>query len=397
MNVFVHIGLAKTGTTSLQDAFGQQAEALAEQGVLYAGGTYVQQMRAVYDLMGRSIPGNAVAAVPGSFDKLVAEIQAWSGPTALISHETLALARPKQIGRLMAALEPHTVHLVVTVRDFGRVLCSAWQQEIFQGGAYPWPTYAATIRDPGAGPTNAGVAFWLRQDIARVLRPWSRSVPADRIHVVTVPPSGSPSELLFDRFGQVLGLPAGGLAAPEGRSNPSVGVAELEVLRRLSSDLIAEGARLRNFQLLRPDARARLITDNSRPLVLPEAELPWVTERAEQQIAAIRAGGYDVVGDLDDLRPRATAGSTAPHEVTDAELLDASGRALVVVSRELAQMTRRNKRLASRLWESGSVSERLVHGRQAAGFRLRLAALERAEHSKVFGWAARAYLKRGAK
>ena len=397
MDVFVHIGLAKTGTTSLQSALAEQAPALAERGVLYAGGSYVQQMRAVYDLMGRSIPGNRVAAVPGSFDRLVAELQAWQGPTALISHETLALARPRQVNRLVSALAPHTVHVVVTVRDLGRVLCSAWQQEIFQGRSFSWAEYVASVRDPGEGPANAGVAFWLRQDVARVVRPWGRSVPADRIHVVTLPQPGAPGDLLFDRFASVLGLPPGGLSAPEDRSNPSVGVAELEVLRRLNAALAAQGVRPQNFQLLRPAARAQLRAEHSRALVLPVAEVSWVGERAERQIKAIRSGGYDVVGDLDELRPRAVEGDRAPDDVTPDELIEASSRALVLTSRELARLSRRHKRLQGRVHESGTLSDRLSHQRRAAGFRIRLAALERAEHSKVFGWAARAYLRRGSK
>ena len=43
---------------------------------------------------------------------------------------------------------------------------------------------------------------WRTIDAADVLRRWSVGLPPERVHVVTVPPAGSPRDLLWTRFAQ---------------------------------------------------------------------------------------------------------------------------------------------------------------------------------------------------
>jgi len=49
-----------------------------------------------------------------------------------------------------------------------------------------------------------------------------------------------------------------------------------------------------------------------------------VRERSERMVATLRAGSYDVVGDLDDLLPADPRSGRTPDQVSDAELLAAA-------------------------------------------------------------------------
>jgi len=399
--VCAHIGLAKTGTTSLQYALQEHASSLAEHGVLFPGGTHARQTAAVYDLMGRKVKGEELSNVPGSFGRVVTEIDAWTGREAVLSQELLALARPKQVRHFFDALRSHEVIVVVTVRDLARAICSAWQQEIFQGHTYTWSQYMAALRGDGDSTASAGLSFWIRQDLTQVLSRWEEWVPRENIRIVTLPPTGQPHQLLFDRFAEVLGLPSGSLNPERDRRNPSLGAAELEALRRMNVSVDNEGGRPQHHQLLRAGVRERLCAEDSRPLTLPADELPWVTERAEAQIDQLKERGYMVVGDLDDLRPSPPpADSRRPDDVTEPELLAATAHILQVIVREYGMAWRRYQRLQRQARSGGEggedsgLADRMAHSSRSLGFRLRQATLDRAEHNRLVGWAAHKYQRR---
>lgn len=397
-DVYLHVGLWKTGTTSIQTSLEGAAADLADRGVLFPGtrhrSRHHAQRLAAYDLLGRRIQGDNARLVPGSWAALRAEIDAWTGSTVVVSEELLALARPRQVRRLARALRPHRLHVVVGARDLGRMLVSGWQQEVVGGRTFTWAQYAAAVRDLDSGPASAGVAFWVRGDLLRVLRTWETAVPRDRVTVLTVPPSGGPPEVLLDRFAAVLGLPAGTLpVAP--RRNESLGAVEVEVVRRLNVDLAGSLTRRQYLQLVGRPLRTGLAgREGSRPLRLPLRELPWVTERSEALVAALRAGGYRVAGDLGDLTPRAApAGERALDDVTEAELLEATRVALDAVSREYASLWRRHRYDMLHQAGDATLTQRAGSGVRAAAFRVRLAALAASDHSRPLRWVARRYLR----
>ena len=397
--VCAHIGLAKTGTTSLQYALQEHASSLAGHGVLFPGGTHARQTAAVYDLMGRKVKGEELPNVPGAFGRLVSEIDAWAGRRAVLSQEILALARPKQVRHLVDSLRSHQVVVVVTVRDLGRAICSAWQQEIFQGHTYTWSEYLSALRGSRDGTASAGLSFWVRQDLLQVLARWEERVPRENIRIVTLPPAGQPHHLLFDRFAKVLGLPHGTLSPERHGRNPSLGAAELEALRRLNVTAEAEGGRPQHHQLLRPGVRERLCGADSRPLMLPAEELGWVTERAEGLIDQLKEREYVVVGDLDDLLPAEPApDSRRPDDVSEPELLAATAHILQVIAREYGVAWRRYQRLQRQLRgggdEDSGLTDRVAHSSRSLGFRLRQATIEGAERNRLVGWAANKYQRR---
>jgi hypothetical protein len=392
--VYVHIGLAKTGTTSLQLTLQENAGGLADRGILYPGGTHGAQSVAVFDLVGRSMPGESYPRLAGAFDRVVREIDAWPGPAAVVSHELLALARPRQVQRLVTSLSGHRLVVVVTVRDLARALCSSYQQEVFQGSVETWGDYLRHVRDQRAA---SGLSFWMRQDLTRVLRTWERVVPREDIVVVTVPPPSQPAGVLFERFEELLGLPPDWLASRRERRNGSLDRAELEVLRRLNDDIATKTGRSRRVQHVPEDLRGQVASTGSRPLRLPASDLSWVCARSASLVQELTEGGYRIVGDVAELIPHEPATGSTTDDMSEAELLAATSRLLRAVTIEHAALVRQHRRLRQRLRTEPtehSLAVRLRYAGRTLGFRGRHTAVLLAGRSRPFAWLGQVYLRR---
>ncbi len=378
--MYLHIGLSKTGTSYLQDALWANRQRLSAAGVLVPGDKPLFRSLAVWDLMGRRPRGADLPQVPGSWQALVDAVHGWSGTHAVVSEEGLALARPGQIRRAVESFSPSPVHVVVTVRDLLHVMPATWQQELAKGATWTFEEYLAAVRDPESGPVAAGVAFWLRQDVIRVLDGWETLVPRDRIHIVTVPPPGSRHGLLLERFAAAARLDSSDLAADERPSNTSVGVAEAEVLRRLNLGL---GDRLNERQYTRVVARgvreALQERRGTARIAFPAEHAGWVSERAAATVDELRRRNYDVSGELDDLL--VTEDSAGGHQrVEPAELADAALAALQASVEQHARFwerarTRQPATAADEASRAGSFA-------RATGYRARLAALELADRNR---------------
>lgn len=396
-DIFVHIGLPKTGTTTLQAAFHHARADMRDNGMLFPGERHLDQRRAAYDLLGRRIPGDE-EQVAGAFSALVEQIHAFPGPRVLVSEELLGLARPRAVRRLARALRPHRLSVVIGVRDLGRTLPAAWQQEIVREGTISWSDYVQAVRDPQTG-ARAGVAFWLRYDPVRVLDAWESVVPRDRVHVVTVPPAGAPPEELLERFGRVLGLPEGMFPRDVPVRNQSLGATGVEVVRRLNLHLDGSLTRRQYTHVIEEGIRQGLAGVPDRPLVITEDELPWVRERATTLIDELRRRGYPVEGALDDLLPQEFGGAgRRVDDVDEGELLSATEQALTTLALAQGGLFRRYRRaLGQRGTQEPGRREKLTSAARAAGFQARVGALERADRSRVLTWAANQYLRRSSR
>jgi hypothetical protein len=395
-DIFVHVGLPKTGTTTLQAAFDHARAAMRDDGLLFPGERHLDQRRAVYDLLGRRIPGDD-EQVAGAFAALVEQVHAFDGPRVLVSEELLGLARPRAVRRMARALQPHRLSVVIGVRDLGRTLPAAWQQEIVREGTIPWSDYVQAVRDPHSG-ARAGVAFWLRYDPVRVLDAWESVVPRDRVHVLTIPPAGAPPEELLERFGRVLSLPPGLFPRDVPVRNESLGATGVEVVRRLNLHLDGSLPRRQYTHVIERGVRHGLAEVPDRPLVLTEDELPWVRERATALIDELRRRNYPVEGNLDDLQPRGPGRpARRVDDVDESELLHATEQALTSAALAQGTLFRRYRRaLGPRGGQQPGRRELLTSTARAVGFQTRVAALERADRSRVLTWAANRYLRRGS-
>jgi hypothetical protein len=342
--VFLHIGLQKTGTSYLQAIFWAAQDQLRTQGLDLVPGTKRDTFHLMLDVRGRYDRELDPPDVATAVDWLPAQLAAASGAAALVSEESLASCTVAQGRRLVDACADREVHVIVTVRDLARVLPSMWQQQLRSGGAVGWDDYLDNVvRRQGP----AAKRFWNNQGLVKVLQRWSAVVPAERIHLVTVPPSGAPPTLLLERYCEVLGVDPAPLAEHTPRGNPSLGRVEAELLRRVNAALPAERRRRQVYgtvgkRYFSQDVLGELRSDRTR---VPQRLETWCGEQAERVVATVAAGEYDVHGDLDDLRPRPDSFGPDGGQVSDSEVAEVAVAAITtMLERRMARLARRQRR-----------------------------------------------------
>ncbi|MDQ3164948.1 MAG: hypothetical protein M3Q17_02125 [Actinomycetota bacterium] len=336
--VFLHIGLHKSGTTYLQQLMRMNRSALAAQGLHVPGGRgEPNRTFAVYDLFGRRPRGSGDDRITGQWDAMTRALMDTEAPRALLSEEALSLASVAQARKAVRSFPDCDVRVVVTVRDLARVALSAWQEDVKTDETWTWRTYADALADPGARATSPARGFWLRQDVPAVLDVWAAVLPADRIHVVTVPPPGAEAAELTRRFSRVVEFDAAGLDTEVDWGNTSMGAAGTEVLRRANEHLHRR-LNQRQYHDVVETTLAPLLAEaaGSERLRLPEVDAGWVSREADRMVASVREAAYPVVGDLGDLVPRPDSGGREPGKATEPELLEVAVLALAGLTERFA-------------------------------------------------------------
>jgi hypothetical protein len=350
--VFLHVGLPKSGTTYLQAVLGKNKTALKQRAdLLYPGDTWGRQVDAVKDVRRMRVPPSQRAAVAGAWERLVAEMAAWPGD-CLMSMEWLCMANPGQIERIVGDLTPAEVHVVFSVRDVGRTVPAAWQEFSQNRSTWAWPEFLEQVTADEPLGTSAGEAFWGQQDMEMLLERWGAGVPAKRCHVLTLPQSGADPAELWRRMCRVVGIDADGYDLSDLGSNASLGLESAELMRRVNERLRERGLSVPVYNRIFKHHLAKRVLAERKSLeskvLLPVEYHDWARTRAEHQIRAVERSGAQVVGDLDDLRPRLDTGGLAQRVAAQPEadaVLDAAVHALVTVA--LQQPRRRRRRPAA--------------------------------------------------
>ena len=347
------------------------------------------QVFAVWDLQGRRPRGSDDKRIAGSWPALVRAINTSGRRTALISEERLSMSTLRQLRTAVKAFPDSEVHVIVTVRDLARVLVSAWQEDLKNDKTWTWKEYVDAARDPAKVALSPARGFWLRQDVVKICETWEAAVPASRLHLVTVPPSQAPPQLLVERFASVVGFDPALLTAKPGWTNETVGVAATEVIRRVNERLDGR-LKQRQYDFAIKTTVVPMLARRTEPVrfTLPAEELPWVTERAAEMVAQLTARGYPVVGDLEDLRPQAHGGRR-PDDATDEELLEASLDALALLTERYGTAWWNKRRPEDPGDQHVGVSSRV----RAGVFRSQRKAAEVADSNPAAGKAMSAVLK----
>jgi len=308
--VFLHVGSPKTGTTFLQQVLWSQRQRAQEQGLLLPLERFADHFLASLDVRGLADRPEHPERAVGIWQQVVEEAEAWPG-TVLVSHELFAAATAEQAERAVAAFSPDTeVHVVLTARDLVRQIPAEWQEHVKHRSTKTFGEFVDDLR----ADTEGKSWFWKVQDYAGVLERWSKAVPVERLHVVTVPPSGADAGLLWVRFASLLGLDPASFETTSSRSNPSLGVEQTELLRRFNAAL---GDRLplpgpyprvvKNVlahRVLAGRPGARIVLD-------PEAH-DFAVTRSREIADRLTGLGVTVVGSLDELVPRTLARGDEP-------------------------------------------------------------------------------------
>ena len=346
--VVIHVGAPKTGTSFVQDRLFRNPQALAAQGVLYPGDRPDAHFLAALDLMGLKWGGLEAEAV-GYWRRLVDQVNAHQG-TAIISHEIFGIATAEQVATALAEFGGAEIHVVASARDLARQIPAEWQENVKHRRELPYATFLQRIQDP-ARDSVVGWWFWGVQHIPEVLGRWAADVAPERVHLVTVPPSGSAPETLWQRFVTALGISDEGFDLEAERANPSLGVPESDLVRRLNVLLKPV---LPNHHY-RPLVREVLVHQNlsrrrdSARLSLPPEAYDWVGGLAEEWISELAGRGYDVIGDLAELRPAPPADFVDPDHSDPGQVAEAGLAGLAAMVVEAARLRDQHTELEARI------------------------------------------------
>lgn len=342
----------KSGTTYLQSWLDQNTQRLAEQGLLWTRSD--RNFRATDDLFGlqKTRPN-----LGGAWSAMKEGLDSHSGD-ALISNELLAAVAPKKVARLITALRPAEVHVIITARDLARVVPSQWQTAMRNRSTVTW---SQCIQDICTNDQREGSSFdwfWNRQDVPGTIQTWAEHVPLDRISVVTVPPSRTPPTVLGDRFCSVLSIDPTDFKETS-TANPSLGAHSAELLRRVNAGITHFD--WSHYQWGVKNGLGRRVLEgraNREPVIsLTQSQHDAVRAAAVAMVDRLRVLEVEVVGSLDDLVPgREAYGTPAdPGDASDGELLAVALDGLVGLGEILAdlrieadQLARLTARLVSR-------------------------------------------------
>jgi hypothetical protein len=341
--VYLHVGSPKSGTTYLQRVLETNRERLADAGVLVVGENHLDRIHAA--MVVRDDP--RLESLPPrrrqTWQRLVEQVRTHDGDVAILSYELFSAASKAQAERALAdlaAVDGLEVHVVVTSRDLGLSVPSAWQERLKFGlrkRLETWTPPAETARRSEWG--------WRTMDPAGVARRWGSTLPAAQVHVVTVPRRASGPDELWHRFASACGIGDVAVELSVGRSNESLGVVEAELLRRVNGRLpepLRSDNREQSVWLRDTLAHGILAGLGDEPIGTPPEQLEQAREVADRARRSIEKAGWSVHGDLDDIAASARE-TRLPGEVTDAELLDSAVETIVALLAQLRDRAAQGK------------------------------------------------------
>jgi hypothetical protein len=331
--VYLHVGSPKSGTTYLQRVLRHDRDRLAAQGVLVAGRTHVELVHAGFvireDARLQRLPERAHHA----WDRIVEEVHAFPGESAIISYELMAGARQRQAAAALARFDGIETHVVITTRDLGRAVSSAWQERLKFALDVPLGRW----QPPGESRGPRAEWGWRTMDPASVADRWGADLPPERVHVVTAPRGGEPRQL-WDRFAAACELGDIDIDLAVAPANESLGAKAAEVLRMVNEQDLGpiRGAREQSRWLRDTLAHRVLAGLDDEPMGITDEQLAEAEDRARSAVARIREAGWQVHGDLDDVVATRREGRL-PEEVPAEELLDVAVRTIVRLLLELRE------------------------------------------------------------
>lgn len=338
--VLVHIGLPKTATTYLQTIMWDAPATMRAHGVLLPGRGRTDHLWTARTVCEAPSLETAHPRQRNAWQRVRAEIAEWPGD-AVITHEFLAAASAEQAGRMVADLAPAQVEVVITAREPIGLFTTSWQESLKNRGVRRLPDY------PGPASQNPSAIWnWRTLDLGLVLERWGEVVPADRVHILPLPPRGAPRDLIWQRFATLVGLDPAAFDATTGFANTSMGVAEAETLRRINEHLVERdllGTALERGTIIRTLLADEHLVPRGGERYWPEPEqIEDCRRRGLKAIAMIEERGFDVIGDLADLEsPEQLEARRTIGSVTDAEIAEIATDLVAQLAAEIRELRRK--------------------------------------------------------
>jgi hypothetical protein len=333
--VFFHVGLPKTGTTYLQTILWNNRDELRRQGILLPGFGPRQHLWASGVVREDPKIDRRGPRARHAWGVLREQVNHWDG-TAVVSHEFFAGATEQQAARAMADLEGAEVHVVVTARDTVSLVTARWQEFVKNGSTAPIDAYPAREET-----TPHDEWDWGSMDLADVLRRWGATLPPERVHVLTLPKPDEPRDTLWLRFAGLLGIDASRCDASSSEANESLGVVEVELLRRVNGDLEGFGRAVDRGTWIRGYlAQGKLVPRKGEKFWPSPDRVAQLRERGDRVADYVKTQGYDVIGDVEDLRtPVDLPERRHPDTVTDGEMLAAATATIAAMMTDVRRLT----------------------------------------------------------
>jgi hypothetical protein len=353
--IVLHIGAPKTGTTYLQAVLFQNKAALADAGILVPGH---HRREHGYAATGIRQPRNGRRRA--DWERLLGEARDWPG-TVVLSNEWFSMASAHNAERALKELGDVESHVVFTARDFVAQVPAAWQENLKLGISTSLDEFVASLD------ADLGRWRWSVLDPALVLERWRGDLPAERLHVVTVPTSGSDPTLLWRRFAQACGIPADACDTDVSQARESVSVEAARLLQLVGPELreavdADTGHWSVGYRWLQQYLSHELLGPRrGRKIRLRDGDLVALRARSEASVKSLTTAGYDVVGDLVDLTSAEPAPDAVhPDEVTDTEVLDVAMGLVADLLRDVRAESQRATAAEKslRAWRAGAAPKR---------------------------------------
>jgi hypothetical protein len=260
----------------------------------------------------------------------------------VISNEWLSLASREHADRLVRALSPAQVHVVCTARAYVHQVPAAWQETLKLGRTTSLEDFVRDLEREGERWS------WSNFDPASVLGRWEGSLPAERLHVVTVPARGADPLVLWHRFAAVCGIDPDSLDTSMGQRNESLSVQGARLVQLLGPALrdavdADTGHRSESHRWIRNYLANRLLAHaGSGRIGLSSQQLAIVLQRTAETAAHLQARRYEIIGDLaeflDGVQP---SDARPPDQVSAEEILEVAAPIIPALLRRVRAETRR--------------------------------------------------------
>jgi hypothetical protein len=356
VRVFLHIGEPKSGSSYLQAQMWANRGFLRQHGIHLPGRAPGDHYQAGSDLQCEPIREGS-SRRPQAWQWLVDRINETDARAAIVSDERLTRTGPEGVARATESLAGHDLRLIFAVREYGGLVASEWQQIVKMGGTQPLDKWLDRLLADGHP------LFWRTHDVSDVLARWN--VPRDRVHLLIVPAASADRNELWRRFASIVDAPAE-LPTHAPRSNASLGLDETELVRRIYKRFDGPPPPFAIQSVMRGVVSRQILgeRDGPRPILLPEACLPWMEQQADQRKKVVVSSGCRVVGEPDELDIDRSRFVTVPDRPDPGRVLAAAEHLIVDLSGRIAG--RRQRRAQHSAAATTSRPQRVRHAARHA-------------------------------
>lgn len=305
--IIIHAGFHKTGTTALQHSLHASSELLKASGYRYPivdQGT--SQSGSVLALANRGWGWQARGSkvLPKRIWAKLVKITRSGNDNIVLSSEFFSELDEVHVRQVKAAFEGLNVQVVFTMRALDKVFPSTYQQGLKSGSAYSYEVWLErTVNDYFA---EQKTGFWKRNRHAHVISRWMDIFGAENVTVITADESNP--GLLFERFGELLKLPAGTLKpVAESGLNRSLLLDEIHLLRAINKNVPKSRNWNAYMTFIRRGTFEQItatpvgkVTASAR-LRTPKAYAKKIEQIAALEMAELKSLNLRVMGSLSDL------------------------------------------------------------------------------------------------